>query len=327
MSRTTGLLLTLCLVVLGGCLLRGGFPDRIASVGPTARRHRRSHRAGRVPAGGPDVAEPPDRRCSSRGDPYAELARRLHDRGVDIWFEADLVARWLEGPPAFQQGLDRLAQLSAVPGVRGFKVADELGYNDGINSPGQATAFLRDVRAGLARTVPHAQVLIDVVVPELGCLGWTSAGSRTCMDEARSKHPAATEAAVTGYLRAGLVDRLDLSTSLLDEWTYQSWGVSQAHAQEAAWAHVNKLGWQKLTRAPVPQGAGRRGRLPGLPPAGRRRRAHLRRRPGGGRRRGGGRVDLAAAVRRPHGQPARPAPGRQPAVEPAGRLVTGAGCR
>ena len=75
--------------------------------------------------------------------------------------------------------------------MRGFKVADELGYNDGINSPGQATAFLRDVRAGLARTVPHAQVLIDVVVPELGCLGWTSAGSRTCMDEARSKHPAA----------------------------------------------------------------------------------------------------------------------------------------
>ncbi len=250
MSRTTGLLLTLCLVVLGGCLLRGGFPDRIGSVGPSARdtgAPTASRAASRlaVPDGTPSS---PRIAALVSGDPYAELARRLHDRGVDIWFEADLVARWLEGPQAFQQGLDRLAQLSAVPGVRGFKVADELGYNDGINSPGQATAFLRDVRAGLARTVPHAQVLIDVVVPELGCLGWTSAGSRTCMDEARSKHPAATEAAVTGYLREGLVDRLDLSSSLLDEWTYQSWGVSQAQAQQAAWQHVDKLGWQRLTR-------------------------------------------------------------------------------
>jgi hypothetical protein len=243
MSRATGVLLTICLVVLGGCFLRGGFPDRIATVRPshgadvTADDGRASTPTTTIPRVAPLVSE----------DPYAELARQLNARGVAVWFEADLVTRWLEGPQAFQEGLDRLASLSRVPGVQGFKVADELGYNDRIDTPEDATAFLRAVRTGLDRTVPHAQVLIDVVVPELGCLGWTSSGSRTCTQEARAKHPATTEAAVTGYLRQGLVDRLDLSTSLLDEWTYRSWGMSQAHAQEAAWAHVNQLGWNRMT--------------------------------------------------------------------------------
>jgi hypothetical protein len=175
------------------------------------------------------------------------LARQLSARGVQVWFEADLVARWQQGPAAFQAGLDRLGRLADVPGVAGFKVADELGYGDGINTPAQAADFLRAVRTGMHRVAPHAQVLIDVVVPELGCLAWTKAGSASCAAEERAKHPAATEASVTGYLRAGLVDRLDLSTSLLDEWTYRSWGLSQPQAQLAAWQHVNHLGWQDLT--------------------------------------------------------------------------------
>ncbi len=247
MSRSTGLLLTLCLLVLGGCLLRGGAPDRIVSVGPAAQ--------GREPAVHDPVPPAATARASSRpslaalvaDDPYAKLAEELHARGVGVWFEADLVARWLEGPQAFQEGLDRLGKLAALPGVRGVKVADELGYNDGINTPAQAKAFLQAVRTGLARTSPHTPVLIDVVVPELGCLAWTSVGSAACAAEGRAKHPAASAASVDDYLRSGLVDRLDLSTSLLDEWTYRAWGVTQAQAQELAWRHVNRLGWDRHT--------------------------------------------------------------------------------
>jgi hypothetical protein len=181
------------------------------------------------------------------GDPYADLARQLHARGVDIWFEADLVERWLEGPAAFQEGLDRLGTLAAVPGVKGFKVADELGYKDGLTSPAEAEHFLRDVRAGLAQRAPDAQVLVDVVVPDLGCLGWTSDGSTGCAERAVASAPAASADAVTGYLREGLVDRLDVSTSLLDEWTYHKWGMTLASAQRTAWEHIDALGWDRFT--------------------------------------------------------------------------------
>jgi hypothetical protein len=135
-----------------------------------------------------------------------------------------------------------------VPGVRGFKVADELGYHDGLTTPAQAREFLHAVRSGLAERGSHAEILVDVVVPDLGCLGWTSVGSRDCAQAARVKTPAACASAVGSYLRAGLIDRLDVSTSLLDEWTYQKWGLTLASAQQEAWAEIDRLGWGQLTQ-------------------------------------------------------------------------------
>ena len=43
--------------------------------------------------------------AAASGDPYLDLARTLHDRGVDVWFEADLVKRWLEGPAALDKAV------------------------------------------------------------------------------------------------------------------------------------------------------------------------------------------------------------------------------
>ena len=81
--------------------------------------------------------------ASTSGDPYLDLARTLHDRGVVVWFEADLVKRWLEGPAALDKAVARLGVLAHEVPVAGFKIADELGYDDGITSVAQATAFLR----------------------------------------------------------------------------------------------------------------------------------------------------------------------------------------
>jgi hypothetical protein len=176
--------------------------------------------------------------AAASGDPYLDLARTLHDRGVDVWFEADLLKRWLEGPAALDKAVQRLGVLAHEVPVAGFKIADELGYDDDLTSVAQATAFLRDSRAALRRVVPHAQILVDVLVPQLGCPG-SDAG---CRADAGRAHPAATIAAVTSYLKAGLLDRVDLSTGLLDG----SVGAMQAD-QQHAWAEVNALGWRDLT--------------------------------------------------------------------------------
>ncbi len=189
------------------------------------------------------VSTPP----SSR-DPYIGLANDLHQRGVQVWFETDLVSAWLSGPDDFRATLHRLGRLARVPGVVGFKVADELGYHDGISSPEQGLAFLGAVHRGLAAVAPRAQVLIDMVVPDLGCLPWFDASGQDCAVQASAASPAATSDAVTRYLQTGWVDRLDLSTSLLDPAAYAARGLSLADAQRDAWEHAVGLGWPSLTQ-------------------------------------------------------------------------------
>lgn len=187
----------------------------------------------------PPVSRGPAPRPSS-GDPYVDLARVLHDRNVQVWFEADLVKRWLEGPAALDTAVSRLGALAQQVPVKGFKIADELGYDDGITSVAQATAFLRDSRAALHRVAPDAEVLVDVLVPQLGCPQGDGPGS--CRARAASAYPAATIAGVTSYLGAGLLDRVDLSTGLRDGST----ATMQAD-QRRAWAEVRSLGWPGLT--------------------------------------------------------------------------------
>ena len=181
------------------------------------------------------------------GDPYVHLARLLHARGVEVWFEADLVRSWLEGPDAFDETVDRLAVLARVEGVAGFKIADELGYGDGLETSAEVHRFLQSAGAALNRVAPGKDLLVDAVVPDLGCLPWHGESGRACAAEARAQYPAATMAAVTGYLRSGIIDRLDLSTGLLDPGTYRDWELTPSEAQEEAWVHVNALGWGEHT--------------------------------------------------------------------------------
>jgi hypothetical protein len=181
------------------------------------------------------------------GDRYVALAGALHKRGVAIWWETDLVARWLEGPAAFDTAIARLGKLARAPGVVGFKVSDEIGYDDGLGSPADATRFLTQARTALARVAPGKQLLVDAVVPELGCLPWRGANQQGCAERVRLKYPAASAAAVEGYLRANLIDRLDLSTGLLDDSTYRNWGTTKREAQADAWKRVNEQGWPQLT--------------------------------------------------------------------------------
>jgi hypothetical protein len=180
-------------------------------------------------------------------DPYVHLAAELHRRGVQVWFETDLVKRWLEGPDAFAQAVDRVGALARLPGVEGLKIADELGYGDGLGTPGRARQFLTDTESAVHRLAPSTKLLVDAIVPELGCLPWRGADEQACAESARRDYPAATEEAMTSYLRTGAIDVLDLSTGLLDDSTYRGWGLTLAEAQQDAWAHVAGSDWPGLT--------------------------------------------------------------------------------
>jgi hypothetical protein len=193
-------------------------------------------------ANGADGNKPPP---GDGADRYVALAERLHAHGTEIWWETDLVARWREGQASFDRAVTRLGTLARTPGVAGFKVADELGYGDGIGSPAEATRFLTDTRQALTRVAPGKPVLVDMVVPELGCLPWR--GGDGCARRARRAYPAASIEAVTGYLRARLIDRLDLSTGLLTDSEYAEQGLTRQQAQAEAWAQVGRLGWGSLT--------------------------------------------------------------------------------
>jgi hypothetical protein len=197
----------------------------------------------------PASSSPPqaDGTTTATTDRYVALAQTLHRDGVQVWFEADLVKAWLAGPTAFATAAGRLGDLAAATDVTGFKVADEIGYDDGLTSVTQATAFLRDVRDALGKVAPGREILIDAVVLDLGCLPWRDATGRACAQQADARHPAASFTALDSYLRSGLVDRLDLSTGLLTPGAYAARGTTIDGAQREAWHHVLDAGWDRLT--------------------------------------------------------------------------------
>ena len=163
--------LLLVAAVLAGCTLTTSRPrseDPVPSNPP--------------PALAPSVSEGPlADAVVHTSDPYVGLAAMLHARHVRIWWESDLVTPWLEGPAAFDAVITRLGRLAQVDGTVGFKVADEIGYGDGLRYPDQVASFLMDAHSALARVAPGKRLLVDAIVPELGCLPWRGDAQQSCV--------------------------------------------------------------------------------------------------------------------------------------------------
>jgi len=183
------------------------------------------------------------------GNDYADAVRAALNHHLQVWLEADLVKRWQQGRASFNSALVQLGQLAAIPGVRGIKIADELGYHDGLTSRQQVAAFLTDASTGLRQFAPGKPLLVDMIVPDLGCLPvqdppllW----STECQVKADGQYPQLSVASVTSYLQAHTISVLDLSAGLLPDNTYAGWGVTRDIAEQQAWAKVNQLGWPSL---------------------------------------------------------------------------------
>jgi hypothetical protein len=176
---------------------------------------------------------------------YAALVDAVVARGGRVWIETDLLKAWLEGPERYDSVLSRVLSLADRAGVEGIKIADELGYRDGA-SPEEVRDFLARTTSAIHESLPGQKVLVDFIVPELGCLPWwegqtpSYASRAACAETARSKDPAATLAAVDGYIQAGGLDAIDLSPGLLSPSRYTAWGTSRDAAMAMAWSEADR---------------------------------------------------------------------------------------
>ncbi len=180
--------------------------------------------------------------------PYAVAVDAAHAHGMRVWIEADLVKRWLAGKDSFAGAVASIAKLASRPGVVGIKIADELGYRDALDTPAKVSAFLHDSAVALHAAAPGRKLLIDMIVPELGCLPDHNPPLRwatICEVQQRGNFPQLALAEVDKYLAQGDIDVLDLSTGLLPDATYAGWGVDAAEAQRVAWDEVKSRGWDK----------------------------------------------------------------------------------
>jgi len=177
---------------------------------------------------------------------YAAAVDAAHRHGLRVWIEADLRKRWFAGPQSFDEGVQRVAELARRPGVVGVKVADELGYADGMSSPAEVSTFLHTTAVALRKAAPGKLILVDMIVPELGCMPGQQPPLRwatICAARDRGAYPQLALPAVDRYLASGDVDALDLSTSILPARTYVGWGADEITAQRLAWQEVERRGW------------------------------------------------------------------------------------
>jgi hypothetical protein len=183
--------------------------------------------------------------------PYMDAIDQAGRDGLHVWIETDLVKRWRAGSTSFRQGIDAVAAEARNSAVVGIKIADELGYHDGLTTSAEVTTFLDATASALRAQAPGKLILVDVVVPELGCLPGYSPPlpqAVSCGATMRREFPQLTIAAFGGYLKRHDIDVLDVSADLKDDSTYAAWGVNANTAESVAWQAITAQGWPSLAR-------------------------------------------------------------------------------
>lgn len=180
--------------------------------------------------------------------PYIDLVDTVAAAGGRVWVEVDLVKAWQDSPQRYADVLNIAISLARHKGVDGIKIADELGYHDGLDSPAQVRDFLTTSANQIHERLPRTKVLVDMVVPELGCVAWAAQVQERddCATTAGNNSPAATIDAVDSYLALKAIDVLDLSVGMREESQYQSWGITRDSAMRTIWQEVDRRKWASL---------------------------------------------------------------------------------
>ena len=181
---------------------------------------------------------------------YVALAESVAAHGAKVWVESDLIKAWIAGPEKYDTALETVIKLADRPGVAGVKIADELGYEDGTDAT-TVLAFLTATTRTLHERLPGRKVVVDFIVPELGCLRWSGVpatvagadsaeGRRTCGAAEVDRNPAVALPAIDGYIAKGGLDVVDLSAGLRSDGEYAAWGTTRDAAMAAAWDEASR---------------------------------------------------------------------------------------
>ena len=155
-------------------------PAPAAAPAPSARPPTR-------PASRPSGRPGPSRRYAAAVD----AAHRARAAGLDRGRPGQALAR--RPGTRSTRASRRVAELASRPGVVGIKIADELGYHDGLDTPEPRSARSCDATAtALRQRRPGKLILVDMIVPELGCLPGQQPPLRwatICAARARGDYP------------------------------------------------------------------------------------------------------------------------------------------
>ena len=180
--------------------------------------------------------------------PYVEMVDTIAAQGAEVWIEVDLVKAWQAGPQRYADVLNIAVKLASRKGVAGIKIADELGYQDGIDTPERAQEFLTRVSSDIRSRVPGTKILVDILVPQLGCVAWAAdqADRLNCATTVGNTYPAAAIDAVDSYLASKTFDVLDLSAGLREPGDYLAWKTTRDDAMRLVWKEVVRRHWGAL---------------------------------------------------------------------------------
>lgn len=179
-------------------------------------------------------------------NPYEAGIDAAARHGLTVWVEVDMPAAWRAGPQRWNQTLAYVATLARRPGVAGVKIADELGYRDGLRDVAEVVRFLNAAKAALDRVAPGKRIMADFYVSDAGCLpGSTSAWTRACAREFRTRHPRCTLDAVDRYIRTGTLDVVDYAPEIITDGEYDGGTVDPDQAMRAAWREATRRGWDR----------------------------------------------------------------------------------
>jgi hypothetical protein len=192
---------------------------------------------------------------------YAQAIDTAAGLGMRVWIDTDLVKYWISGKSSWSSVVKRVATLAKHRGVAGIKIADEVGYHDGLDTPAKINGFLTDAAKALRAAAPGKKIAIDMYLPELGCLpGSTLNDPQQCTANARDHFPQLRLDQVDRYVASRTFDQIQLSSALMDPRTYAGWGTSVDAAQQAAWTEIERRGWPKHVTVVARRGLAHPGR-------------------------------------------------------------------
>lgn len=192
---------------------------------------------------------------------YAQAVDSAAGLGLRVWIDTDLAKYWVAGKKAWPSVIKRVAALARHRGVAGIKIADEVGYKDGLDTPAKINDFLAGASRALRAAAPGKKIVIDMYLPELGCVpGSTLGGPQQCTSDDRARFPQLTLDQVDRYIASRTFDQIQLSSAIQDPQTYARWGTSIDAAQQAAWTEIERRGWPKRVNVVARRGLAHPGR-------------------------------------------------------------------